>query len=83
MGNIWQYLTGPLIGAVIGCFTNYLAVIMLFRPHNAVKIGNFTLPFTPGIIPKRQDDISRAIGMAVGKNLFTDDDLKKYFFLTA
>ena len=46
-----SYLTGPLIGAVIGYFTNYLAVKMLFHPRKAIKVGKFTLPFTPGAIP--------------------------------
>ena len=47
-------IAGPLIGAVIGYFTNYLAVKMLFRPRREIKIGSKTLPFTPGVIPKRK-----------------------------
>ena len=35
-----SYLTGPLIGAVIGYFTNYLAVKMLFHPRKAIKSVN-------------------------------------------
>ena len=30
---ILKYISGPLVGAVIGYFTNYLAVKMLFRPY--------------------------------------------------
>ena len=30
--TILKYLAGPVIGAIIGYFTNYLAVKMLFRP---------------------------------------------------
>jgi len=33
-------IAGPLIGAVIGYFTNYLAVKMLFRPRREIKIGS-------------------------------------------
>ena len=47
-------IAGPLIGAVIGYFTNYLAVKMLFRPRREIKIGSKTLPFTPGVIPERK-----------------------------
>ncbi|MBO5525262.1 MAG: DUF445 family protein [Clostridia bacterium] len=72
---ILSYISGPFIGAVIGYFTNYLAVKMLFRPYYPKKIGKWTLPFTPGIIPKRQPALAKAIGSAVGKNLFTGDDL--------
>lgn len=73
---ILKYLSGPLIGAVIGYFTNYLAVKMLFRPYYPKKLGKWTLPFTPGIIPKRQPQLAKAIGKAVGEELFTGEDLK-------
>ena len=46
-----QILAGPVIGAVIGYFTNYIAVKMLFRPLKPIKIKNYTLPFTPGTYP--------------------------------
>lgn len=73
--NILHYLSGPAIGAVIGYFTNYIAVKMLFRPLKEVKIGRFTLPFTPGMIPKRKDALACAVGKAVGASLLTEEDL--------
>lgn len=75
MMEILHYLGGPLIGAVIGYCTNYIAVKMLFRPYKEIKIGRFTLPFTPGIIPKRQKDLAAAVGKAVGSSLLTEEDL--------
>jgi uncharacterized membrane protein YheB (UPF0754 family) len=72
---ILRYAAGPIIGAVIGYFTNWLAVKMLFRPRNPIKIGKHTLPFTPGIIPKRKPALAKAVGKAVGEQLFTKDDL--------
>ena len=41
-----------IVGGIIGYCTNYIAIKMMFRPHKAVYIGKFKLPFTPGIIPK-------------------------------
>ena len=70
-------LVGPIIGAFIGYGTNWIAIKMLFRPLKPVKIGNFTLPFTPGIIPKRKDKLAKAIGESVGNNLFTKSDMEK------
>lgn len=70
-------LAGPVIGAVIGYFTNYIAVKMLFRPLYPVKIGRYTLPFTPGIIPKGRERLARALGNAVGKTLLTKEDMEK------
>lgn len=74
-----ELISGPLIGGIIGYFTNFIAVKMLFRPLKPVKIGNFTLPFTPGIIPKRKDKLAGAIGEAVGHNLFTRQDMQELF----
>lgn len=74
--GVLHYILGPLLGALIGYLTNHIAVKMLFRPYNPVKIGKWTLPFTPGIIPKRKGALAKAIGNAVGHHLFTGDDLK-------
>lgn len=75
--KILEYASGPIVGAVIGLFTNYLAIKMLFRPYYPKKIGKLTLPFTPGIIPKRKKDIAKAVGKAVGEELFTNEDISK------
>ena len=72
---ILHYISGPLIGALIGYITNFIAVKMLFHPYNPIKIFGFTLPFTPGIIPKRKPKLAKAISNAVGNELFTEDDL--------
>lgn len=73
--EIFKLIAGPLIGALIGYFTNFIAVKMLFRPHHPVMLGNRRLPFTPGLIPKRKDELAGAIGNAVGTTLLTKDDL--------
>lgn len=74
--EILRILAGPLIGAVIGYCTNYIAVKMLFKPYYPVKVFGKTLPFTPGIIPKRQPDLARAVGKAVGDRLFGEEEIK-------
>lgn len=66
----------PLIGAGIGYVTNWIAVKMLFRPLKPIKIGKFSLPFTPGIIPKNQGRLAESIGQAISENLLTENDLK-------
>lgn len=65
--------------ALIGYGTNYIAIKMLFRPKKAIRIGNFKLPFTPGVIPKNQPRIARAVGNAVGNNLLTRKDILGVF----
>lgn len=76
MGNFdWSLIIGPLVGAVIGYCTNYIAVKMLFRPLTEKKIGKFRVPFTPGIIPREKPRLARAVGEAVGKTLLTEETI--------
>ncbi|MCM3707177.1 MULTISPECIES: DUF445 domain-containing protein [Cytobacillus] len=68
-----------IIGALIGGFTNYLAIKMLFKPYNAVYIGKWKLPFTPGLIPKRRDEMADQMGKLVVNHLLTPESIKKKF----
>ncbi len=74
---MYQYLVGPLVGAVIGYITNDIAIRMLFRPHRAKYIMGVHIPFTPGIIPKEKARIAGAIGKAVSENLMNREVLEK------
>lgn len=70
-------LVGPLLGALIGYCTNYIAVKMLFRPLRPIYLFGHQLPFTPGIIPKEQGRMAHAIGSVVGSTLVTEADVKQ------
>lgn len=70
-----KYIMPPLIGAVIGYVTNWIAVKMMFRPLKEIKIGKLKLPFTPGIIPKNRKRIAKSIAIAINDNLLTNSDL--------
>ena len=65
------------IGALIGGLTNHLAIKMLFRPHVAKYIGKWRLPFTPGLIPKRRDELAMQLGKTVTKYLLTPETFRK------
>ncbi|ELK47645.1 DUF445 family protein [Halobacillus sp. BAB-2008] len=65
------------IGALIGGLTNSLAIKMLFRPYRAVYIGKFRLPFTPGLIPKRQKELAQQLGKMVVNHLLTAEGLRR------
>lgn len=71
-----KYIITPVMGTVIGYGTNYIAVKMLFRPRNEIKIFGRTIPFTPGAIPKGKPRLAKAIGNVVGNTLITKDDIK-------
>lgn len=68
-----------VIGAVIGGFTNSLAIKMLFRPYKPIYIGNWRVPFTPGLIPKRRDELATQLGIMVVDHLLTPESIQKKF----
>lgn len=69
----------PLVGAVIGYITNYIAIKMLFRPAKPVYIGRFRVPFTPGIVPRRKDLLADILGREIVQKFFNADDLERVF----
>lgn len=68
----YSLIITPLVGAVIGYTTNWIAIKMLFRPYQAKKLMGIQLPFTPGLIPKERERIAKAIGQVVEDYLLTD-----------
>ena len=72
-----QNLSGPIIGAVIGYCTNYIAVKMLFYPRNEIKVWGHKVPFTPGAIPKGKPRLAKTVGSVVANTLLTEEDIKQ------
>jgi len=66
-------LTG-LIGSVIGWITNVIAIKLLFRPYQPIKVPLINLQLQ-GAIPKRKSEIAAAIGRLVSSELLTGQDL--------
>jgi len=70
----FSVLAMAMIGAIIGWFTNYLAIKLLFRP-----LLPWVIPFTnisiQGLIPQRRKAIAAAIGKAVDEQLFSMEDI--------
>lgn len=64
----------PLITALIGWVTNYIAIKMLFHPRKPVKLGFFTVQ---GILPRRQPDIALQLGRIVANDLLSSEDLSQ------
>jgi len=71
------YALPPILGAVIGYVTNAIAIKMLFRPLRPVRVLGLTLPFTPGIIPRRRKELAESIGRMVSRELLTEESLGK------
>ncbi len=72
------YMLPPLIGAVIGYITNYIAIRMLFRPLLERRLFGVRVPFTPGIIPRRRGELAESIGRMVSTQLLTEDAVRTH-----
>ncbi len=64
----------PLTGALIGWVTNSIAVGMIFRPRNPLRIGPFTFV---GLIPKRRAELAATIGETVERELISHRDIRR------
>ena len=68
----YRLILPPLAGALIGWLTNYVAIKLLFRPHNPIKVLGFTIQ---GLIPKRRRDIAHSIATTIERELLSSKDL--------
>jgi uncharacterized membrane protein YheB (UPF0754 family) len=75
--TIWLFVGPPLVGGVIGYFTNDIAIRMLFRPYQARYLGKWRLPFTPGLIPRNQERLAKRISNTIMGALLTPSELQK------
>ncbi len=73
---IIQFIMMVTVGVLIGWFTNYLAIKLLFRPYREM---NFIFFKIQGLIPKRRDEISENISEVVEKELISIDDIAEKF----
>lgn len=74
--EISRLVIPPLAGAIIGYFTNDLAIKMLFRPYKALYLGNRRLPFTPGLIPRNQERLAKRVSDTIMGSLLTPTELQ-------
>ncbi len=70
-----HYVSPPLVGAFIGYFTNMVAIKMLFRPLRAWRVMGVRVPFTPGVIPGKREELATNIGEMVGEHLLTSKEI--------
>jgi uncharacterized membrane protein YheB (UPF0754 family) len=70
------YLAPPIVGGIIGYFTNDIAIRMLFRPYRAKYIGSWRVPFTPGVIPRNQARLAKRVADSITGSLLTPDELQ-------
>lgn len=75
MIEILHYAMPPVVGGVIGYFTNDLAIKMLFRPREPLFLFGRQLPMTPGMIPKNKSRLAAGIAAMVSRKLMSAEVL--------
>ena len=76
MSNIMKVMMLASIGGVIGYITNVLAIKLIFRPIQPIKIPILNLEII-GLIPKRRKEISKNIGEIIQEEFLSMDDIVK------
>ncbi|MDZ8188521.1 MAG: DUF445 domain-containing protein [Nostoc sp. ChiSLP02] len=74
--HLWLYVSPPVLGGIIGYFTNDIAIKMLFRPYRAIYIAGRRVPFTPGLIPRNQERLALNISNTIMGSLLTPEELQ-------
>lgn len=70
--EILRFVLMVTIGGLIGYITNKVAIKMLFRPINPVRILFFKVQ---GVFPKRKDIMAERLADTVEKELLSKDDI--------
>lgn len=79
MKALISIILAVIIGGLIGWITNILAIKLLFRPLNPIKIPIINFEIW-GLIPKRKKEIATNIGEVISTELLSIDDIANQAF---
>ncbi|NLM43187.1 MAG: DUF445 family protein [Clostridiales bacterium] len=71
---MYRILISTIIGGIIGWITNIIAIRMLFRPTNPIRIRILGLEIQ-GLLPKRRFEIAKVIGDTIEEELIDFKDI--------
>ena len=74
MNNIIRILILDVIGGLIGYITNVIAIKLIFRPINPIKIPILNIEII-GMIPKRKTEIATNIAKVVEEQFISVDEI--------
>ena len=74
---ILKLIAGPLIGMIIGYFTNWLAVKCSSAPAGR-NTSQADVSFTPGVIPRGKERIAESMRDIINDQLLTEEAVKQH-----
>jgi uncharacterized membrane protein YheB (UPF0754 family) len=72
-----QWWTMPIMGVVVGYYTNWLALLMIFRPLEVKEYAFFRYQ---GLFLKRQEEVSREFAAVVASRVLNTENLIRLIF---
>lgn len=77
MPPVWNNVISPiLLAGSVGYLTNWLAIMMLFRPFEPVK---WLVVWPQGMVPRNKPQVARAVGEQVGNKLLSPEKIAGEF----
>lgn len=74
---VWNHVISPiLLAGAVGYLTNWLAIMMLFRPFEPVK---WLVIWPQGMVPRNKPQVARAVGEQVGNKLLSPEKIAGEF----
>lgn len=74
MDNLIRILILAVIGGFIGCVTNVVAIRLIFRPIEPIKIPILNIEIV-GLIPKRRAEIAANVGEIIQEEFLSMDEI--------
>jgi uncharacterized membrane protein YheB (UPF0754 family) len=76
---VWYFYTFwwilPVFGVMVGYFTNYLALQLIFRPLKPIRIGGWQIQ---GLFIKRQNEVSQEYSSIVAAKIISIENIFEY-----
>lgn len=73
MAGAAELVLPPAVGALVGWWTNYVALWLLFRPRRPWRLGPWTVQ---GLLPRRRAELAEAVAEVVARELVQQADLR-------
>lgn len=74
-----ELLISMIVFSAVGWFTNVVALKMIFKPYQQVRLAGIAIPFTPGVVAKQKPQFAASMGEFVGTKLLQSEAAKTIF----
>ncbi|WXR61172.1 DUF445 family protein [Peptostreptococcaceae bacterium AGR-M142] len=71
-------LSSFFVYSLVGWFTNFIALKMIFKPYETVKLGGLSI-FPQGVISKQKPRFAKSMSSFVSKQLIKEDKIKSVY----